>query len=74
MSGSKVFRNGLSSRNKKLLIDILREEIKTVDSEKIELEERYEPILLPPFRIFRLQKPEPWNKSNGFSLKYSSKH
>ena len=36
------------------MIDILREEIRTVDSEKIESEERYKQKLLASFGIFRL--------------------
>ena len=40
----------------KLLIDILREEIKNVDSEKIELEERYKSVMLASFGIVGLSK------------------
>ena len=40
----------------KLLIDILREEIKNVDSEKIQLEERYKSIMLASFGIVGLSK------------------
>ena len=52
----KIFGNGFSSRNVKLLIDILREEIENKDSEKIELEERYKSIMLACFGIVGLSK------------------
>ena len=38
------------------MIDILREEIRTVDSEKIESEERYKSIMLATFGIAGLSK------------------
>ena len=40
----------------KLLIDILREEIKNVDSEKIQLEERFKSVMLASFGIVGLSK------------------
>ena len=48
------------------MIDILREEIKTVDSEKIESEERYKLKLLASFVFWNLQTTK--NPSHGTEI------